>query len=76
MGSAALEEILEHAERASALVMGPGTGTGDEGRRLVEGILREVEVPVLLDADAITNLVGTDVLAGRDAPDRHHAARG
>jgi NAD(P)H-hydrate epimerase len=48
--------------------MGPGTGTEDEGRRLVEGILRETEVPVLLDADAITNLSGTDVLAGRDAP--------
>ncbi len=68
MASAALEEILEHAGRASALVMGPGTGTGEEGRRLVEGILREVELPVLLDADAITNLVGTDVLARRDCP--------
>jgi ADP-dependent NAD(P)H-hydrate dehydratase / NAD(P)H-hydrate epimerase len=68
MGSGAMEEILDHAGRASALVMGPGTGTGDEGRRLVEGILREVELPVLLDADAITNLAGTDVLAGRDAP--------
>jgi hydroxyethylthiazole kinase-like uncharacterized protein yjeF len=68
MGSGALEEILERAERASALVMGPGTGTGDEGRRLVEGILREAEVPVLLDADAITNLAGTDVLALRDSP--------
>jgi ADP-dependent NAD(P)H-hydrate dehydratase / NAD(P)H-hydrate epimerase len=68
MGSGALEEILDHAARASALVMGPGTGTGDEGRRLVEGILREVEVPVLLDADAITNLAGTDVLAQRNYP--------
>jgi len=68
MGSGALEEILEHAERASALVMGPGTGIGDEGRRLVEGILREVELPVLLDADAITNLAGTDVLAQRNNP--------
>jgi ADP-dependent NAD(P)H-hydrate dehydratase / NAD(P)H-hydrate epimerase len=68
MKSAALEEILEHSGRASALVMGPGTGTGDEGRRLVEGILREVELPVLLDADAITNLAGTDVLARREAP--------
>ncbi|HKH12399.1 MAG TPA: NAD(P)H-hydrate dehydratase [Rubrobacter sp.] len=68
MSSGALEEILEHAGRASALVMGPGTGTGDEGRRLVEGILREIEVPVLLDADAITNLAGTDVLATRDNP--------
>jgi len=68
MASGALEEILEHAGRASALVMGPGTGTGDEGRRLVEGILREVELPVLLDADAITNLVGTDVLARSNYP--------
>jgi ADP-dependent NAD(P)H-hydrate dehydratase / NAD(P)H-hydrate epimerase len=68
MGAGALEEILEHAEGASALVMGPGTGTGDEGRRLVEGVLREVELPVLLDADAITNLVGTDVLAQRESP--------
>jgi NAD(P)H-hydrate epimerase len=66
MGSGALEEILEHTGRASALVMGPGTGTGDDGRRLVEGILGEVEVPVLLDADAITNLAGTDVIAGRN----------
>ncbi len=68
MGSGALEEILEHAARASALVMGPGTGTGDDGRRLVEGILREVGLPVLLDADAITNLSGTDVLALRESP--------
>ncbi|MBA3617038.1 MAG: NAD(P)H-hydrate dehydratase [Rubrobacteraceae bacterium] len=68
MASGALEEILAHAARASALVMGPGTGTGDDGRRLVEGILREVEVPVLLDADAITNLAGTDVLSRRNTP--------
>jgi ADP-dependent NAD(P)H-hydrate dehydratase / NAD(P)H-hydrate epimerase len=68
VGSGALEEILEHAERATALVMGPGTGTGDDGRRLVEGILREVEVPVLLDADAITNLAGTDVISERRDP--------
>jgi NAD(P)H-hydrate epimerase len=48
--------------------MGPGTGTGDDGRRLVEGILREVEVPVLLDADAITNLAGTEVISERSNP--------
>jgi ADP-dependent NAD(P)H-hydrate dehydratase / NAD(P)H-hydrate epimerase len=66
--SAALERILELAERTSALVVGPGMGTADEGRRLVEGILSEVEVPVLLDADAVTNLAGTDALARRDAP--------
>ncbi len=68
MSSEALEGILDHAERASALVVGPGMGTDEEGRRLVAGILREVEAPVLLDADAVTNVAGTEVLAGREAP--------
>ena len=66
--SEALEQILELAERTSALAVGPGMGTGDEGRRLVEAILREVEAPVLLDADAVTNLTGTDTLSKRGAP--------
>ena len=68
MSAAALEEILELAGRTSALVVGPGMGVGEEGRRFVEGILREVDSPVLLDADALTNLAGTDALAGRNAP--------
>ena len=68
MTSAALDHILELAERTSALAVGPGMGTGEEGRRLVEGILKEIETPVLIDADAITNLVGTDALSKRDAP--------
>jgi hydroxyethylthiazole kinase-like uncharacterized protein yjeF len=66
--SAALEQILELAERTSALAVGPGMGTGEAGRRLVEGILKQVEAPILLDADAVTNLVGTDALSKRDAP--------
>jgi hydroxyethylthiazole kinase-like uncharacterized protein yjeF len=68
MTAAALEEILELAGRTSALVVGPGMGVGEEGRRLVEGILREVDSPVLLDADALTNLAGTEALAERSAP--------
>jgi NAD(P)H-hydrate epimerase len=68
MVSGALEGILEHAQRASAVVLGPGMGTGEEGRGLVAGLLREVEAPVLLDADAVTNVAGTDALARRDAP--------
>jgi hydroxyethylthiazole kinase-like uncharacterized protein yjeF len=68
MTAAALEEILQLAGRVSALVVGPGMGVGDEGRRLVEGILREVDSPVLLDADALTNLAGTGALAGRSTP--------
>jgi ADP-dependent NAD(P)H-hydrate dehydratase / NAD(P)H-hydrate epimerase len=67
MVSGALEQILGYAERASALVVGPGMGTAEEGRALVAGILREVDVPVLLDADAVTNVAGTETLSSRDA---------
>ena len=68
MTSRALEQVLEQAERATAVVVGPGMGTGEEGTKLVEGILKEVEVPVLLDADAISNLAGSDTLSKREAP--------
>ncbi|CAN5675966.1 bifunctional ADP-dependent NAD(P)H-hydrate dehydratase/NAD(P)H-hydrate epimerase [soil metagenome] len=68
MTSEALEQVLEQAERATALVVGPGMGIGEEGTKLVEGILRGVEVPVLLDADAISNLSGSDALSRREAP--------
>jgi ADP-dependent NAD(P)H-hydrate dehydratase / NAD(P)H-hydrate epimerase len=68
MGPEALDRILELAERATALAVGPGMGTGEGGRSLLAGILREVEAPVVLDADAITNLAGTDALAEREAP--------
>ncbi|HEX2181956.1 MAG TPA: NAD(P)H-hydrate epimerase, partial [Rubrobacteraceae bacterium] len=68
LSSAALEQILELSGRTSALVVGPGMGVGDEGKRLVEGVLREVEDPVLLDADAVTNLAGSDALARRGGP--------
>ena len=68
MSYEALEQVLSHAERATAVALGPGMGTDEGGRLLVEGILRELEAPVVLDADAITNLAGTDALARRDAP--------
>ena len=64
----ALDLILERAERASALVVGPALGSGEGTRRLVEGILAGTELPVLLDADGLTSLSGTDALAERDAP--------
>lgn len=66
--SSALEQVLEQAERATALVVGPGMGTGEEGTRLVEGILEGVEAPVLLDADAISNLSGSEALSKREGP--------
>ena len=68
MSSDAAGEILGHSERATALVIGPGIGSGEEGRDLVETLLAGTDLPVLLDADAVTALAGTDVLARREAP--------
>jgi hydroxyethylthiazole kinase-like uncharacterized protein yjeF len=68
MTSDALDTILEQAQRVSAVVLGPGMGVGEEGWRIVEGILTETNAPVLLDADAISNLPGPQALAGRDVP--------
>lgn len=67
LGEEALDTILERAERASALVVGPAIGSGDESRRLVEGILAGTDLPILLDADALTSLAGSDALAKRSA---------
>jgi len=68
MSAEAAEEILGRSEKATALVIGPGIGTGEEGRRLVEAVLAGTSMPVLLDADAVTALAGTDALARREAP--------
>ena len=68
MSAGAAEDILARSGRTTALVIGPGIGTGEEGRRLVEAVLGGTDVPVLLDADAVTSLAGTDALARRDAP--------
>ena len=68
MSAEAAGEILGSSEKATALVIGPGIGSGDEGRRLVEALLAGTDLPVLLDADAVTSLAGTRVLASRDAP--------
>jgi NAD(P)H-hydrate epimerase len=68
MTADAVDPILHTAQRSSAIVVGPAAGVGEGGRKLVEGILDGTELPVLLDADAITNLSGTEALARRDAP--------
>jgi len=68
MSTEAADTILEQAEEASAVVLGPGMGVGEGGQRIVEGVLKETEVPVLLDADAISNLPGPQGLAGRSVP--------
>ena len=56
LGPRALDEFAAVLERADALAIGPGLGRGDAQRALVERALAEVEVPVVLDADALNVL--------------------
>jgi ADP-dependent NAD(P)H-hydrate dehydratase / NAD(P)H-hydrate epimerase len=68
MTADALDTILERAQGVSAVVVGPAMGVGEEGRKIVEGILGGTDLPVLLDADAISNLSDPEALAEREGP--------
>jgi NAD(P)H-hydrate epimerase len=52
----ALETIAGLAARAGALAIGPGLGRGDGRRALVRALLERIEVPVVVDADALFEL--------------------
>ncbi|HEX3706675.1 MAG TPA: NAD(P)H-hydrate dehydratase [Mycobacteriales bacterium] len=59
-------DAMRAAGRVQAWVVGPGLGTGAEAKRLVEAALSS-DVPVLLDADAITVLAEHPELLSRRA---------
>ena len=61
--TAGLSEVIGWAD---AIVCGPGLGTSDVARAIVETVLREASVPVLLDADAL-NLIARDTGVLRQA---------
>jgi ADP-dependent NAD(P)H-hydrate dehydratase / NAD(P)H-hydrate epimerase len=62
---APLDEVDRLAERASAVAIGPGLGRGDDERALVSRLLRELRVPVVVDADALFGLEPGDWPAPR-----------
>jgi NAD(P)H-hydrate epimerase len=51
-----LKDVFEAAERAGALAIGPGLGRGDEQKMLVRRLLEEVDLPAVVDADALFGL--------------------
>jgi NAD(P)H-hydrate epimerase len=52
------EHVLELASRARAVVAGPGLGRAPGTSELVDALVRGVEVPLVLDADALFALAG------------------
>jgi NAD(P)H-hydrate epimerase len=68
-GELAPERVLELASRAGAVVVGPGLGRTPEATALVDALVQGVEVPLVLDADALFALSGRlEALAARGAP--------
>jgi ADP-dependent NAD(P)H-hydrate dehydratase / NAD(P)H-hydrate epimerase len=50
------EQWLQLVERKSALVFGPGLGVGDGVRNNLRWLLRNLEIPWIIDADGLNNL--------------------
>ncbi len=61
----AAEAVLELAQKASAVALGPGLGRGAGPRALVRRLLAELELPVVVDADALFELEPADWPAPR-----------
>ena len=69
LGSAAASDVLTRANKADVLAIGPGLGLSDSTQQAVRDILAKAEVPVVIDADALTALKDdTELLAKMAAP--------
>jgi len=67
LGARALGPILEKIESSDFVVLGPGLGRGPEIEELVEGVIKECDRPLILDADGINGLSGPKMLKDRRA---------
>jgi NAD(P)H-hydrate epimerase len=65
----AIDTILERAEHAGALVLGPGLGRSPHTFDLARTVAARAQLPLLLDADGLNAHAGhLDELAGRHGP--------
>ncbi|MEA2426619.1 MAG: ADP-dependent NAD(P)H-hydrate dehydratase / NAD(P)H-hydrate epimerase [Thermoleophilaceae bacterium] len=66
---AGAETVLSMAERAGAVVLGPGIGKGDDPAGFARRVADGLELPLLIDADGLNALVGAvETLKERSAP--------
>ena len=64
-----VEEVEQLAERAGALVLGPGIGRSEPALEFARQVARAVEAPLLIDADGLNaHAERLESLAGRSAP--------
>ena len=66
---AGVADVEEMAERAGAVVLGPGIGRAEAAQEFARGVARALESPLLVDADGLNAHAGQlDLFRGREAP--------
>lgn len=58
LGLSAQQRITELCSRKSALVIGPGLSLNPETARLIQRMIRNTDLPAVIDADGLNALVG------------------
>lgn len=67
--SSAWRKIKQQCEWADIIAAGPGLSRSDDVKEIIIRLLKEIQKPILLDADAINVLAGSDTLFdNRNAP--------
>ena len=62
-------DVQELAERAGAVILGPGLGRSDGAREFARAVARSVEAPLLIDADGLNaHIDALETLRERKAP--------
>jgi NAD(P)H-hydrate epimerase len=65
----AFDEIAELSKRMNVLAVGPGLSTHPETQELARKIIREIRLPMVIDADGLNALPGhLDLLSSRQQP--------
>ena len=59
LSPSSLDSLGDVIERATVVAAGPGLGTGEDQQALVRALIREVDLPLVLDADGLNALSGS-----------------
>jgi hydroxyethylthiazole kinase-like uncharacterized protein yjeF len=65
LGPEATRTVLQLAEKAHSVALGPGLGRSEGTKKLVRTLLEQLELPVVVDADALFELEPGDWPAAR-----------
>ncbi|WP_022664097.1 bifunctional ADP-dependent NAD(P)H-hydrate dehydratase/NAD(P)H-hydrate epimerase [Desulfospira joergensenii] len=66
---AAKKAVLGLADGRQALALGPGIGTHEETKKLVCELIKEIEIPMVIDADGLNSIADRpDILKSARAP--------